>query len=731
MKTFFSHLKLIKILGIFFILILNSYDANSQISIVTERIRKNLFSQIVNDIEIANYQSVNDSEITNYLSTLNANGSWSDIDYKNTSRTNWPAARHSARLKSICSAYNKPTSIHYHVADVKNKIQCIINFYISTKPKSANWWYNSIGAPISLGPALILMKTGDSFGFDQDKLDSYSDQLLNYFSESASKSTGANKLWLLSSSIDKACIKNNDTVLGSNFKSAFEEAKIMTGSAEGIKSDYSFYQHGNQLYCGGYGMAFMSDITNFGMLAYGTSYQMSENQLQVITDAIINGFLWFCQKGAFDFGAVGREISRHGAASTSALKTVVDRLRTMNVSRSGDLTECYKFLDGTANFPNPGNKHFWKSDIMVQHGSTFYMSARVPSKRTMGSECMNNENLKNKWLSWGATNIMINGDEYRNIFAVWDWSRIPGVTSIKEEVQAVSVSTIRSSNEFAGGVSNGVFGLAAYDYSRDGISGRKSYFFTPEAMYCFGAGINGSKSKPVITNINQCFSSGTVTVKNNGSKSTIEKTEKTFPNLRWIYHNNVGYFLPSGGEITVKNMNQSGSWHDINTSESQTEENYKVFSAWIEHGNSPVDGKYEYIVVPSKSLAQFEGWVKSNKLKMIINTPDIQAVYDRNAGVYGLAFYKAGKLMLKSGLTVEPDKACLLLIQTIKNGKGYKISVSDPTATFADINVKLSGKLKGPGVVINSDKTSTIYFELPLADEAGKSITGEYTVGQN
>ena len=91
------------------------------------------------------------------------------------------------------------------------KIRLALDFYIKAKPKSDNWWYNAIGAPTNLGPALILLKTGDNFGFDQKSLNYYSDSLLNYYSESAKKwpgaTTGANKIWLLSSSIPQSMHK--------------------------------------------------------------------------------------------------------------------------------------------------------------------------------------------------------------------------------------------------------------------------------------------------------------------------------------------------------------------------------------------------------------------------------------------------------------------------------------------------------------------------------------------
>lgn len=700
------------------------YNASSQINTITKRLREDMISQ-----------PFNDTEITGYLNSLNADGSWSDIDYANTSNTNWDPVKHSTRLVRICCAYNNPGSIHYHNTGVKANVVKILDYYISVKPKSANWWYNAIGAPTNLGPALVLMKTGDSFGFDQTTLDLYADQLINYYSESAQKwpyaTTGANKIWLLKSSIDKACVKNNEEVLQSNFVSAFEEAKIMTGADEGIKTDYSFYQHGAQLYAGGYGLAFMSDITYFGLLAAETDYRMNDSQLQSVTEALLEGFQWFCQKSGFDYGACGREISRAGATSSTSLKTVVTRLKTMNPQRSAELTDCYNFLNGSADFRNPGNKHFWKSDIMVSHGSNYYLSARIPSKRMYATERMNNENLKRKWLPWGSTNIMVEGDEYRNLFAVWDWSRIPGVTSVLEDVPALPVTGgayLSSPNEFAGGVSNGVFGLAAYDYSWDGISGRKAYFFTPDAMYCFGSGIKGAKKSPVITNINQCYSSGIVTLKNRGVKSTIDNSELTSSELSWIHHNKVGYLFPSAGEVTVKNMNQTGSWYDINTSQSPTPMTHKVFSAWIAHSTNPDNARYEYIVVPSKSISQFENWINSNPLELIINTSEYQAVYDKISDIYGIVFYNAGNVVLKNKLSVWSDKPCLLLIQNDKYKNSYTISAADPTTKLQNLNIRISLQLIGNGAILNEDKTTSIEITLPSGDFAGSTVTTGYNL---
>jgi chondroitin AC lyase len=738
----------VAIFGTYLFALFHPLYLNSQVSIVTERLRNDLINPsgtgaLISNLNQSNSSAIakiNDNEVAESLKMLKSDGSWSDIVYSQT--VNWQALKHLRRLEAICIAYNTPASSYYHKKDIKDKIRNSIEFYISAKPKSAGWWQNAIGAPIVIGPVLILMKTGDSFGFEQALLDSYADALLLDYTESAIKwptsTTGANKTWLIRSSIYKSCIKNDEEALGSAFKTAFEEAKIITGSGEGIKIDNSFFQHGPQLYSAGYGRDFLLDITYFGILAHGTTWQTNESQLKLITDYVLDGYQWFCQRSAFDYGAVGREITRPGALSTASMKIIIDRLKAMNAPRTDELTKCYNFVDGKADFQCPGNKHFWKADIMVQHGATFYMSARIPSSRIIGTEKVSGENLKRKFLAWGSTNILVKGDEYWNVFPAWDWSRIPGVTTVKDDVDkedpqanGSTVNTTKSADlvssaRFAGGVSNGIFGLAAYDYSWDGIRGRKAWFFTPEAMYCLGSGITATKSNPVITNVNQCKSSGTVTISSNGAISSFDDAEKVVPGLSWIHHDRVGYIFPSGGKITVKNMNQTGSWADISASGSPAPVTDKVFSIWLDHGNSPSDSKYEYIVVPDKDLSQFEKWSSNNPLKLISNTFEHQAVFDKKSAIFAIAFYRAGTIILDAGLAVLVNRPCLLLIQNTNKGAGYRISVSDPTTEVQNMVLKISRKLQGPGVTVNPDQSSSIDINMPSGENAGKSLTIEF-----
>jgi chondroitin AC lyase len=245
-------------------------------------------------------------------------------------------------------------------------------------------------------------------------------------------------------------------------------------------------------------------------------------------------------------------------------------------------------------------------------------------------------------------------------------------------------------------------------------------------MFCFGAGISAAKKNQVITNINQCFSSGEVMVRDNGKPVSVNATELSSPGISSVWHDGVGYYFPAGGEITVKNMEQTGSWYNINNSMPKDLVTHKVFSAWIGHGNSPASAGYQYAVVPSATQEVFEKWIASNPIRVISNTKDLQAISDKNSGLYGISFYKEGTVELQKGLTLSVDKPCLVLIGKSNSGKGLRISVADPTHMLTAITLKISKKLNGKGAIPDTGQSTSINVVLPSGDEAGKTTTEVY-----
>ena len=58
---------------------------------------------------------------------------------------------------------------------------------------------------------------------------------------------------------------------------------------EGIQRDFSFHQHGPQLYNGGYGLTFMIDMCNYATVLAGTRYAFAHDKLSLLADHLFEG----------------------------------------------------------------------------------------------------------------------------------------------------------------------------------------------------------------------------------------------------------------------------------------------------------------------------------------------------------------------------------------------------------------------------------------------------------
>ena len=681
-----------------------------------------------------------DSTLKVYLDSLQSNGSWNDVNYSDKTAVNWLPLTHLNRVYSICQAYNNKKSTYYHSISVKAKLYLAFTYWNSRNPVSTNWYENDIAWPTVYAKSLLAMKTGDSFGYSQDTLYSLADSGLNYYDVSAKLYTpitveaiqGSNQTLNLQISMYKACIMDSTDELNRNFDTAFATIKVYPGTSLGMKVDNSFYMHGPQLYNWGYGSAFLSGVSFFAYYSRNTAYATTTENINRLIDFVIDGQQWFQQKNICDFEVTGRGISRSGNLTVSSIRNnCLNYLINLSGGyRTTELNNYNKFANGgNVTFQSPGNKQFYKSDFMVHHGANFYLSVKTPSKRTIASESLNGENLKAKFAPWGVTNIMVNGDEYQNAIPVWDWTRIPGTTAANDpnaNFTKMPGNGFITTTSFAGGVTNGVYGLSADAFTWDSVSGKKSYFFTPNGMYCMGAAISSTKKgRYIVTSVNQCMSSGTITMDSAGTQTAFTGQQSKYSNVNWVHHNNVGYLFPRNGNITVANQVQTGSWYSINTTQSATPISNKIFSLWVNHDTLPKTGTYEYIVAPYKSVSQFANWASNCPLKKVANNAGFQAYLDDSAKVFAVAFYSASGLLLDTAnnFYVRTNKPALLLIQ--KQPNGYSISLADPTQLLDSIGITTSVPLSGPNATLKGDSTF-INFYLPRGDTAGKTVTNTY-----
>ncbi len=668
-------------------------------------------------------------EVERLSATMQEDGSWTDIDYANT--TTPPP--HLDRVFLLAQAYSKQGNSNYFTnSELRDKIVLSLRYWKNKKPvpSNTNGWYTGIQWPGTYINTCILLKGKIPSGELMEISSFVEDRLERYLT------AGQNLLYVANAVVAKGAVEDNDTLIAKSIKAYTSVLKIVTGIDNGIKSDYSYQHHSQLVYNGGYGKDFISSTMNILDLTNGTRYfsNYTPDKLALFGRYVLEGTQHFQFRKTIDFGTIGRYTARKG--SLKGLDTnLLDKLIRNDTPRSAQYNHYKDFVNG-ADFENPAATFFFKSDLLTKNGRNYYMSAKMISVRTIGTEMMNNENRKGYYLPIGSTNFITTGNEYTDIFPIWDWSRIPGVTAeygttVPELTGVEQLNDgfkyccyLRGTNQFAGGASNGVNGICAFNGSYNGITARKAYFVFGNAMVCLGTGINASRSNPIITSVNQCYANGAVTTFTGNKKTTITNSEivsSSKDQLKWVYHDNIGYIFPNGGSITLKNASQTGNWSDIGT-QSETASG-KVFSLWIDHTKEPNDASYQYIVAPGLSLKDFQTYYATNGFVVVSNTKSIQAVENSSAGLCGVVFYEAGTIDFGSNFKVTSDKAAIVLIS--KAGSNYTISVADPLYHAESITLTINRKVEGE-TVLSGEAKSTIQFKMPSGDVIGSTISNNF-----
>ena len=662
-------------------------------------------------------RSVSASAIAVYLDSMSVNGSWPAINY--ASNSDWP--KHVSRLQEMALAYNKPGNVYYHSSAMKDKIASGLGFLrgIDLYDPAISWYTTVISIPQQVMTTLLIMKNN----IPKDSLMLYSTYLVDNTPNPSYR--GRNRTWVAGITVHKGCIEDRHPIANTGYSEMASclDAVTATGSAsEGLKSDDSFHQHNSMLYSGGYGLSFPEEMAYYLRFSDGLSYGnlFSSQRRQNLADNFLGGLQLLSYKKYMDFGSAGRYISRRGAMIITST-AMLDTMKINDPSNALAYENWKNHINGTASFSADylGAKYFWKSAILTSHGSNFYMSAKIISSRTYGTESINGENKKGYNLPLGATNIMRTGEEYKDIYPVWDWTRIPGVTA---ELNGPTNLTngFKGTNNFGGGLSRGEDGIIAYEHDYRSIKASKAYFFMNNQMICLGAGISGSKSNDIITSVDQSVVNGDVKY-NSGTTQTFTADSLTATSIKWIHHNNVGYLFPNGtGQLTLLKKNQTGKWSDIGTGTTSTQTK-NVFSTYFRHSNTPSNRQYIYVVVPDVSITDMATIDTAHHYSFPRNESDIQAVrYDGLNKIYALVFYDAGSINMGDGVIISSNQKALVFVKEYSTN--YRVSVADPVYTQGTITIKINKQLSGSGASY-ADGETTINFGMPTGDSAGKTVT--------
>ena len=613
-----------------------------------------------------------------------SDGAWGDIAYDAKDRMLWPPMAHLDRLSVLAEAYASDKIPETERAAVAQAFVRGFDVWLARNPKSSNWWYNEIGAPQSLYRTMLLA--------EPLLKDGRLEKGCTLLTRAKLGMTGQNLVWLAENVIGRACLQSDAALMAEAFKRI--EAEIVVTDKEGIQPDFSFHQHGAQLYSGGYGNGFAASAPRFALLAQDTSFAFAPEKIRILEDYLLEGQQWMIRGGLFDYSASGREPTRPNSGKVGGYASNArNLLKLKDATRREELERLAARIEKGVTAATPaltGHKHFWRADYTVHHRPEWMVSVRMTSDRLLQTEVVNEENLLGGHLSDGVMYLYPTGGEYRNIFPVWDWTRLPGIT-VEHDRPLVRVNNRRKgSRSFAGGVSDGTCGVSAMDFERDGLAAKKAWFFFDGEVVCLGAGITSTNGYRVITSVNQCLAKGRVTVKRaEGEASPLSGPEK-IERPEWVHHDKVGYvFLDAGESVGVGAAVQTGSWKRISTPQKPEAVEAEVFSLWMNHGKQPQAATYAYVVTP-KEASDLDGYARVLPVRVVVNTPRLQAVEQTRDGVLQAAFYEAGKFEGGAWGIVSADAPCLLMLR--RQGDKVVATVSNPLNQEGRVTVQTCGR---------------------------------------
>ena len=690
--------------------------ASRDLEIIRERVIRDLLAA-----------PLDEAEIKTLLKTIRNDGSWADINYKDVTRTGFQHARHLDNMFALSRAYKKPESAWFQHPEVKDATLSALDFWLQHDFICDNWWWNEMGTPNRIINTLLVMDTD----LDENQVR----EGLRIAGRANLEATGARPggdLIQIAGMLSKqALFRRDETVFERVVDVMADEISITT--ERGLQPDMSFHHRVDNVICTlSYGLGYANTYAYWAVKISGTKYSFPEDATHLLIDYFLDGICKSMVHGRYpDPGAKNRELSRRGTLSPAG-PTVAENLLKVSDYRQAELRQIVNIRSGLEEPNLTWNRFFWHSEYFTHQRPGFFASVRMHSSRNNTMEQPHNEEgLKMHHVGDGSSFISITGQEYLDIFPVWDWQKIPGTTVVQKPVHPHWNEIARKGlTDFVGGVSDGKFGAAAFDFrsAHDPLSARKAWFFFDDEYVCLGAGITAEAENPVYTTLNQCRLNGAVVVQSRKDEITPQKGKHSFHHVSWVWHDRVGYVFPGTQKVSLSNATATGSWRGINHQARSSAEPVQldVFSLWLDHGVKPRQAEYAYIVLPLTEPASLEAYTRDSPIEILSNTAEIQAVLHKAMNRSQIVFYQPGKIKINDNISLAAANPCMVMVRTI--GKNVEsITASDPTRKLDSLQLKTTAMLEGSGTGWEAtwdrkEKVSTIHIALPREGDAGKSV---------
>ena len=701
--------------------------------------------------------------VSHYVNRMRPDGTFTDA----------PDADEAALRYVLVGQSLQAGGIYEGDVSVRDRLGAGLSQWIDTTARTGSFTTDTFSRPRDIGAAGLLLQAAHAPGQAaavRQKVADYLNTDAWLYQGSGERFLGTNVAYRLDGMLAGAVLEGSDAAFA-RVQSALSQTFTVHGNTSrsddpdrrapvGLTGDGSYLQHnagGGQNFWIGYGRDWGNRVIQTYQRLEGTPWRPSDAEINTLVDGYLDGYAWTYYRGQGLYSVGGRHNLKPGAFEDG--DRVADRFRVLaglgaDIDRREELYVAADRLDGVAE-ESAGHRHFYTSDLTVHRRPEYYLGIRTSSIRTSGVESGNGDGIANYHFGDGTTLIFRDGREYQRVRAVWDYQALPGVTAARQPGKSLPLvnwgNHTESDNAFAGGVSDGLRGVTAFEHHRRDdftpILASKGYFLFDDEMVALGSGIRlkdgVTSAHEVWTTLNQTETRSDVHYSvDGGGVQQIARFGSVADTLEvrdsaWFHQDGVGYLVfadPTAGgtadpvRVRLINEQRSGSWSALSANASGGE-TLNVFQLSIDHGSLRAGNQasYGYVVLPDVTVAQLQRYAADAPIAVVRNDRAAQAVTHGGLGLAQIVFYESGRVELSEDRMVSADAPAIVMLR--EQAESLTITVADPERSLRDVTLTISDHLIGEGAVWDEDAgLTTLSFVLPTGVEIGASLSRTFEI---
>ncbi|MBT5832439.1 MAG: chondroitin lyase, partial [Candidatus Latescibacteria bacterium] len=480
--------------------------------------------------------SIDDDRVETIISRMDADGCFMDINYEDLTRTaGFPQRRHTSDLVYLAKAYQNESSAFFKSEKLKETITLGFKYWVDNDFFGDNWHNNQISTPTCLVDLMLLI--GDEL--PEDLVEKGQPIIGRAHMEASGARPSGDRVVIAGILAKNLLFRDEQKQFNEIIKLIEGEVKFTTGN-KGMQHDFSFHHRNDRVNnTSSYGYGKYANV--FGEWSYyvaKTEYAFSVEKINHLIDYYLDGIFKQQVYAIYSDVSVANRSITHKAKFGPHSNLEIERLLQSTDYRKEELEEVMKLRTGESKPSQSFAKFFWQTEHFVFQRPNFYTTVRMFSTRNRNmEEPYNGPGKPTHHRADGTNYLMLKGDEYHNIWPVYDWQKVSGTTILqKPELHPPSEIQKNGLTDFVGAVTDGQYGAAVFDFKspHDGVEAKKSWFFFDKEYVCLGTDICSdrfgfrsrsgdipSEIPSVSTTINQALMQSDVTVSQNSKVETL------------------------------------------------------------------------------------------------------------------------------------------------------------------------------------------------------------------